>query len=97
MKGRPKVIFIASYSNNVFIGVNTWSWYIPIITSKFSLFFFKKIVSAANGPEILYFDFFSDFTTGMIIFSSSLNLPILSQCGFRPVNPIRGFFLKYLL
>ena len=48
--GRPKVILIASYSNKVFIGVNTWSWYIPIITLYFSLFFFKKIVSAANGP-----------------------------------------------
>ena len=38
MKGRPKVILIASYSNIVLMGVNTWSWYIPTITSNF----FKK-------------------------------------------------------
>ena len=52
MIGNPKVMLIASYSNSVFIGVSTWSWYIPKMISKFFLLFFKKIVSAAKGPEI---------------------------------------------
>ena len=64
--GRPKVILIASYSNKVFMGVNTWSWYIPTITSYCSIF--SKIVSAAYGPNVLYFNLIKDFIVGLIIF-----------------------------
>ena len=50
-----------------------------IVLSNFFLLFFKKIVSAANGPDILKFDLFNVFIAGLIIFSSSLKTSILSQ------------------
>ena len=96
INGKPKVIFIASYSNKVFNGPKNWSCYIPIITLNLFLLFFKNIVSAANGPVILIF-FFKNFTAGLIIASSSLNLSNDSQCGFKPTIPILGLKLKYLL
>ena len=77
LKGNPRVIFIASYSKSVLIGVKTWSWYMPTITSKSFLFFFKKAVSADRGPVMLYFDFLKYLIIGLIIFSSSLNLSIV--------------------
>ena len=61
----------------------------PIITSNLALFFFKKAVSAGYGPEIAYF-FFKYSIAGLIIFSSSLNLLIDSQCGFKPKTAISG-------
>ena len=46
-KGSPNVIFIALNLKSVLAGVRTWSWYMPITTSNFFIFFFKKKVSAA--------------------------------------------------
>ena len=95
IKGSPTVKLIASYSYKVLMGVKTWSWYMPTIKSYFSLFDFVKIVSADRGPLILIFDFFKLLIAGKIIFLSSLNLSILSQCGFNPVTAILGFLLKW--
>ena len=64
MNGSPIVILIASKLNNVFKGVRTWSWYIPITTSYLSIFFFKKNVSAGNGPSIFIPLFFKTFIAG---------------------------------
>ena len=55
-----------------------------------------KIVSAEKGPSILTFDFFRIFTAGETIFLSSLNMSLLSQCGFSPVIAILGFSLNFV-
>ena len=82
-------MFIALYSKRVFMGVKTWSWYIPIITSNFFLLFFKNIVSAGKGP-FTFILFFKDLITGCTILISSLNSKILSQWGFKPKTAILG-------
>ena len=84
INGNPKVILIALKLNNVFIGVKTWSWYMPITISNFSIFFFKKKVSAGKGPDTWMFFFISIIIAGLIILSSSLNLSTVSQWGFNP-------------
>ena len=94
MKGKPKVILIALYSNNVFIGAKTWSWYIPIITSKFFLFLFKNIVSAGKGPNTLIFYLTKYLIAGEISTVSSLFFAIDSQWGFRPKIAIFGSLLS---
>ena len=68
----------------------------PTITSNFLRLSFKNKVSAGKGPEILYL-FFNNLIVGLIIFSSSLKILILSQCGLSPVTAILGFLLKYSL
>ena len=95
--GKPKVIFIASKPLIALIGDKTWSWYIPIITSNFFLFWFKNIVSAEKGPLIFNFFFLSNSNAGEIIFLSSLILKKFSQWGFNPQTAIEGFFEKNLL
>ena len=67
----------------------------PITTSYFLIFFFKKKVSAENGPSTFNPFFFKYFIDGIIILSSSLNLSIVSQCGFKPKTAILIFFLKF--
>ena len=74
------------------MGVKTWSWYIPTITSNFFKFCFKKIVSVGNGPSILTPFLFKNFIAGIIIFFSSLNFSLVSQCGFIPVIAKDAFF-----
>ena len=69
----------------------------PTITSNFFLFSFRKQVSAEKGPETLNFDLFKSFTTGLMIFSSSLNLLMLSQWGLRPKIPILGLKPIFLI
>jgi len=46
------------------------------------------MVSAEYGPLTFIPFFFLILITEGIIFSSSLNLEILSQCGFNPVTAI---------
>ena len=48
-------------------------------------------MSAAIGPITLIPLFLSFFIAGMIIDSSSLNLDVVSQCGFKPVTANLGF------
>ena len=56
----------------------------PITTLYLSIFFFKKKVSDEKGPLILMPFFIKYFIVGIIIFSSSLKLSIVSQCGLSP-------------
>ena len=59
----------------------------------FFLFFFKKIVSAENGPFTSNLFDLRAKIAGLIIVKSSFLL-ILSQCGLRPVTAIFGLTFK---
>ena len=79
------------------MGVNTWSWYIPITTSNFFTFFSINKVSAAKGPKILIFFFVKYFIAGLIILFSSFLFSVDSQWGFKPVIAIFGILFKNFL
>ena len=97
INGRPRVMFIALKLKIVFIGVNTWSWYMPITTSNLSILFLEKKVSAEKGPVILILFFNKFFIAGLIMLSSSLYCLIVSQWGFKPKIAKKGFFLRVFL
>ena len=68
----------------------------PITTLYRSRFFLIKKVSAEKGPLTLIPLFFKDLIDGIIIFSSSLKLSMVSQCGFKPSRANLGVFFKNL-
>ena len=57
MHGKPIVTLTELKPFKVFIGVKTWSCYMPITTSYLS-FFLTNNESAENGPDIFIFFFF---------------------------------------
>ena len=57
----------------------------------------KNIVSAGKGPLTLYPSFLRYLIEGSMTNFSSLEVKLLSQCGFKPVTPIFGFLFKFLL
>ncbi len=97
INGNPRVILIALKLYKVFNGVKTWSWYIPTATSYLLIFFFKKNVSAENGPSIFKFNLFKKLIAGIIVCFSSLILSIVSQWGLSPNIAIFGFLCSKFL
>ena len=64
--------------------------------SNFLILFLEKNVSAEKGPSIFILFFCNFLIAGLIILSSSLNLFIVSPCGFKLNTANLGFFLDNL-